>query len=141
MYWVYRTQIDDKENISGIAAHPKRLRCKMVLFTALLMTFLFEQVNNRLATNNLGTHPNSQTRLHDMIRTTATHLVEMDETVLEVFCEVLEEFTALAPVLSGLPTGDELLRACQDAALQTALDERGADLKAARPAFTDFGYR
>lgn len=60
LYGAYRTQYENKENIIGIAELPRDMRCRVALFAAYLMTFLFEQINGPAKST---THPASYIRL------------------------------------------------------------------------------
>lgn len=66
LYGAYRTQYENKENIIGIAELPRDMRCRVALFAAYLMTFLFEQINKVIGPAKSTTHPASYIRLRYM---------------------------------------------------------------------------
>ncbi len=134
LYGAYRTQLDDKENIIGIAKFDRAFRCRLALFASLFMTFLFDQINNRFGNDKQSTHPGSFTRLQDMMRTIAIHLADMDENISEYFTCLTDDFAQLQTVLPSLPA----LHAMPNNQL---LDQIENDLVVARPSFQDLGYR
>lgn len=51
------------------------------------MTLAFKRLRTNMTANTLGasTHPGSYTRLHNLIRTTASHLLDADQDVHATF--------------------------------------------------------
>lgn len=141
LYGAYRTQIEDKENIIGIAALPRSQRLDVTLFATTLVTFLFEQCNVRQSSLSAVTHPGSYTRLHDMIRTMAVHLAALDGDTQSRFHGVLSSLRVLAEALPALPNVDLVIRDLGDTRFQESLDAHERDLDALRPMFAPFGYQ
>lgn len=141
LYAAYRTQFLDKENIIALAELPRPMRCRMTLFAAYLMTFLFERINERQGTKVPLSHPDSHTRLHDMFRTTAIHLAPLDNDIELVFEQVRADMNALALTLPITHDLQDILSRYETAAVQERLDAHEDDLTRLRQQIHMFGYR
>ncbi len=142
IYAAYRTQLHDKENIIGIAERKRQQRCEMALLAAVLVTFIIEQINQRTGRLKVQTHPTGYTRLHDVLRTTASHLQPVDPNITKLFQSLLQQLRLLRrSALPGLPDPDRLLTDLENAEFQAELDVHENDLNVARNRFQPFGYR
>lgn len=141
LYAAYRTQFENKENIIALAGLPRTMRCRLALLAAYLMTFLFERINERQSTKVPLSHPDSHTRLHDMFRTTAIHLKQLDGDVQSVFEQVRADMGALAQALPILHDLQDIHGRYEAAAVQDRLDAHEANLTLLRQQIQMFGYR
>ena len=137
----YRIQIENEENIIGIATFARHTRCKMTLFCAYLMTFLFEQIAARAEIKKSGSHPLGHVRLSDMLRTTATHLKPLDPNAIKIIDQVRLEFKKLRSSLPQLPDLEDQHQDDGDLSVQKELNDRETDLEVAKKQFQDFAYR
>ena len=139
LWAAYSVQLEEQENIVGIAKLSKPMRLKLTLFAAFIMTYIFDSTEQR--SEKSGSHPDSYSRLHNLIRTTATHLFDADATTKQTFQDVMREFRAVRRAVPSLVDPDKLLDDCGDAGFQKKIDRADANLEAVRDRFSRFGYK
>lgn len=141
LWGAFQTQIQDKENIIGIQAFPRDLRVTMAVFVAYLAIYLFDQINARRADNVIATHPHPYARLHNLIRTTATHLLDPYSEGQRVFQRVLTELGAMRRQIPQIIDPQIVVAHCRNPEFQEILDDMDRDLESCRTHFSPFGFR
>ncbi|GAB6843726.1 hypothetical protein HNR00_003406 [Methylorubrum rhodinum] len=141
LWGVIQTQAQDRENIFALQAPAPEQRIEASLFTAYLITVIFDEAGRRLEGGSAGTHPDPYTRLHNLIRTTAAHLLDAHPATNGAFRGVIGTFRALKGVIPALSDADTVLDDCCHPAFQGLLDEKEELLDTARGHFAPFGFR
>lgn len=140
LWAAFRTQIEDKENIIALQSLDGRRRISLCLLSAYLITNIFDEAGRRWG-QSASTHPGSYTRLHNLIRTTASHLLDADPGVHATFQEVMRELRALKRSIPALVDADRVLADCLSPSFQALLDAADEQLEAARAYFEAFAFR
>ena len=135
-----RMQQDDAEPIQGLAALPKALRLKLVIFAGIMLTFLFDQSARRRAGAGSGTHPLAYHRLHNLVRTMASNLLDSSGATKAAFDEVLTEMVQLRERVPELFSPGQLLHDLRAPDLQGEFDRIEDALEAARVQFAPFAF-
>lgn len=141
LWGAFRMQLEDKENIFALQQQDRHQRIKLCLFSAYLMTFVMEQAARRLAVRDGGSHPGSYTRLHDLVRTTASHLLDAYAATHQLFQDVVGELKVLRKAIPSLVEGDKILADCLSPRFQAALDEKEEQVDIARRHCAGFAFR
>lgn len=141
LWGAFVTQAQDKENIIALQVLGPRRRIEACLFTAYLITVIFEEAGRRFSQTASGTHPDPYTRLHNLVRTTASHLLDLHPATQDAFQTVVAAFRVLKRVIPALADADTVLADCGRPAFQGLLDEKEDTLQTARSYFAPFGFR
>jgi len=136
-----RLQMTGDEPFEVLAEKPLPLRLKLVTFAAIMMTFLFDQSAKRHASGVGTTHPAANLRLHNLVRTMASHLFDQSEQMQETLAQVLPELDRLQPRIPSLISSGALLRDLSSPEFQAELDRMEDDLARLRIALAPFAYR
>lgn len=141
-FWAMtRMQEADAEPIEGLAAMPRALWLKLVVFASIMMTFLFDQATRRSAIKTGSTHPLAYHRLHNLTRTLASNLLDPSGTMKAAFCEVMTEMTRMKERVPQLVSSAQLLHDLAAVDLQQAFDQIEDAIYAARGQFAPFAFR
>lgn len=141
LWAMMRMQGGDGEPIKGLGELPRQLRLKLVIFACMMMTFLFDQAARRHDGASSGTHPLPYHRLHNLVRTLASSLLDSEGMTKVAFAEVLTEVTRLRERVPELFSPAQLLHDLRDSDLQAAFDRIGVELEAARAQFAPYAFQ
>ncbi len=134
-----KIQLSSDENIKGLAPLDLRLRMKMVLFSAFLLTHFFAEANRRTRKPSLF-HPSAEIRLHNLVRTIASNLLDEYPETGAIFREVISEFTTLEETVPSLMRTADLLRDLRSEAFQDGLEKTEHQLRELRKLIARFTY-
>ncbi|MCB1471028.1 MAG: hypothetical protein KDK08_28570 [Rhizobiaceae bacterium] len=134
-----KIQLSGDENIVGLARLDLRHRMKMVLFSSFLITHFFAEHNRRSSVPSL-LHPRPELRLHNLVRTIASNLLDDYPQTRHLFAEVLDEFTSLERAVPGLMRTSDLLRDFRSEEFQARLEKTERKLELLRQATLPFNY-
>jgi len=134
-----KLQLAGDENIIGLDRLDVRLRMKMVLFSAFLITHFFSESNRRARTPSLF-HPSAEIRLHNLVRTIASHLTDEYVETPAIFHEVLAEFACLEKAVPGMMRTSDLLRDFGSRDFQDKLEDTERNIEMVRTATAPFSY-
>lgn len=141
LWGAYRTQVTGSENIILLQNYAPSVRKSGTIFVGLLMSFIFDAAAGRFASSRPFSHPDGYTRLHNMIRTIATHLLDMDEGAQAAFHAALAELRALRRAVPALVDPSRVLDDCADARFQHELDRQDRHVEIARAHFSREAFR
>lgn len=127
-----RMQQTDADPIVGLAALPRPQRLKLVLFAAMLMTFIFDQAARKEVLPHPGSHPLAYHRLHDLVRTVASNLLDEDGLLKASFIEMLSEWRQASGRVPELVSVDRLLGDSRFVQLQHAFNRVETSLSTLR---------
>lgn len=136
-FWAsYRLQAADREVLVSLTRHPMAARLKMTLLASFLMTFVFE----RVAPAAIGSHPLPYIRLHNLVRTLASHLIEGTAADKALFASVLSELQTLRPKLPELPDIAQFYTHIHSREFQAPMDALEDVLEQLRPRLAPFVF-
>lgn len=141
LWGALQTQLQDKENIIGLAEFPKPTRCSAAYFVAFLACYLFDQIALREVSANPSSHPAAYARLHNLLRTTATHLNDGDGVSKRGFEAAVRELDRLRDRIPALVAVNRVLEDAAASPTQTMLDDMDEKLERVRPFFGRWGYK
>lgn len=142
-FWaMFRIADSGIENVPTIAARPLFTQHRLALFAAIAMIELFGRVAQSLiSAGGTGTHPPRSLRLHNFIRTLASHLALDAERTHLLLLATLAEVKAVASVLASLPDMDRLVSDLGASALQKPFDKAEHSLMQLRQKLYPFAFR
>lgn len=141
LWGAFATQAEGKENIIALQVLAPRRRIEACLFSAYLITVIFEEAGRRFSQAESGTHPDPYTRLHNLVRTTASHLLDLHPATQGAFQTVIAALRVLKRVIPALADADTVLSDCGCPTFQGLLDEKEETLQTARSYFAPFGFK
>jgi len=134
-----KLQLAGDENIRGLDRLDLRLRMKMVMFSAFLITHFFSESNRRARTPS-PFHPSAEIRLHNLVRTIASHLTGEYAETPAIFREVLHEFERLEKAVPRMMRTSDLLRDFESTDFQDSLEAIERNIELVRTATAPFSY-
>jgi hypothetical protein len=138
--WAFaKIQLSEHENVRGIDRLDLKLRMKMVLFSAFLVTHFFAEANRRASQPSMF-HPPADIRLHNLVRTIASNLLDEYPPTQTIFASVLNEFASLEDAVPSLMRTSDLLRDFRSETFQGKLENSEAILIELRKIIRKFSY-
>lgn len=140
-FWaLMQRQLDGEEPVNGIRAMPTMLRLRLTAFAATLMTFLFDQSERRRRSTMGGGHPIARDRLHNLVRTLASNVVDPNGQVKQLFAYTVVEMDYFQERIPAAISGSQLVRDLQSAELQAEFGGLEESLVAAREHFAPYAF-
>ncbi|MFA6965234.1 hypothetical protein [Bosea sp. (in: a-proteobacteria)] len=140
LWAAFRTQSEDKENVIALQQFDQAQRIKLSLLSAYLITFIMEEASRRLNSERRESHPDSYTRLHNLVRTTASHLLDARTGMQAIFYDVMRELKVLRGAIPSLVDVDQVLADCLSPQFQAVLDDKEEQVETARSYFITFSF-
>ncbi len=135
-----RRQVEDTEPISGILALPKLLRLRLTVFAAVLMTFLFDRAEQRRVAKASVAYPIAYHRLHNLVRTIASNLMDAGENMRQAFAHTVVEMDYFQSNMPASVSGAQLIRDLRAVELQREFDSVENALAVARLRFASWAF-
>lgn len=101
-------QLNEMENIEGIAAIDLRTRLKLACFGAYAMTWLFEEYQNYHDTKHRYIHPKPYERLKNLFNVAANVIAPTNDGFAELNDEVIQQFDNIKAVIPTIHKVDDL---------------------------------
>ena len=124
-----RIQLDNRENIEGIAALDFGLRLRLALFGSYAMTWLFEEFQNYLDAREGITHPSPYLRLQNLVRTASEHVEPLHPEFAAANLFACQQFDALQRSIPSLYRTEDVYRGAHDPVVKAELDELEAQVE------------
>lgn len=137
----FKVQMAGMENIPSIAEHSLEQRLHLTLFSACLMTVLFDHAAPRADGSDPHSHPRADARLQNFIRTVASQLAPQIGDVRPLFLSVMRDMHALRTSFPSLPDIEALYADLMSAETQAPMDAAEDRLDEARKQWEPFAYR
>lgn len=99
LWAMVKIQVDQTENIRGMAALQIGLRIKITLFAAYLMTYFFDEHARRVDDICAPSHPSATSRLFNLVQTTASHVTVLYPDTLSAYADITAEFERMRPTM------------------------------------------
>ncbi len=96
-------KIQNRENLEHIQDLPLDYRLRLTIFAAYATTWLIDEYNNTEAQEEDLNHPPPYRRLHNLIRTLASHVKLDDIELKDVNDQVFEDIQNVADIIDTMP--------------------------------------
>lgn len=140
LWAMMRLQEAEFEPLDALATLPKPIRLRLVLFAGFMMTFLFDKSTERRLSGPAGSHPMAYHRLHNLVRTIASNLLDPEGAAKAAFSDVLIEMMELRSRLPEMFSTAQLLADLRAPDLQATFDRVDEALEAARVQFRPYAF-
>lgn len=136
----FKVQMAGMENIPSIAERSLEQRLHLTLFSACLMTVLFNHAAHRADGSDPYSHPRAEIRLHNFIRTVASQLADKIGDVRPLFLSVMRDMHVLRRCFPSLPDIEALYADLMSPETQAPMDAAEEWLDEARKQWKPFAY-
>ena len=135
-----RIQLDNRENVEGIAALDLGLRLRLALFSSYAMTWLFEEFQNYLDAREGITHPAPYLRLQHLVRTASNHVQPLHSEFADANAFACRQFDKLQRSIPSLYRTEDIDRGARDPAVKVEIDQLLAHVEEHRSALERLRY-
>lgn len=130
----FNVQFQNLENLPEIKKLDSGQRVRLVLFAGYATVWLIEQFQIYLDAGDTETHPEPRLRLQNLLRTTASNILPLDEGLAQLHTDVIRQFEVMRAAIPQMYGSADLAARIRDETLMAELmscDAQLDDLKAA----------
>lgn len=136
-----RIHTDNRENIAGLAKMSPSSRLRLTLFGCYAMTWLFDEFQNYLDSQQGHTHPAPYLRLQNLVTTAANHLQPLHAEFEALHRDACMQFDAMQRAIPSIYKSEDVYRASSQAGIREALHAHKAELQALSGILDPLRYR